>query len=79
MSPSSLDSPEVTLNDSERARILRFFIDREEQLVEYNSLVAQVEQLKAKEGARMSEVNKLRERADGERIRLNVRSRRPKF
>jgi hypothetical protein len=74
-----LDSPEVTLNDSERARILRFFIDREEQLVEYNSLVAQVEQLKAKEGARMSEVNKLRERADGERIRLNVRSRRPKF
>lgn len=76
---SSGNVPEVTLTDSERARLLQFFADREEQVVAYNALVAQVETLKTKEGGRMSEINKLRERADGERIRLNVRSRRPKF
>lgn len=79
MSPSLSDSdlPDVTLEDSERDRLRLFFLDRAEQINAYNALVSEVETLKAKEGVRTSEVNKLKERADGERIRLNLR--RPKF
>ncbi len=71
------DLPDVTLEDSERDRLRQFFVGRAAEIEAYNSLVAEVDALKAQEGVRTSEVNKLKERADGERIRLNIR--RPKF